>query len=68
MDEKNWEEAISAYESAIKFLDKQGGSIDDVADAWDLIGKANQNMGKKRQKEAKEAFEKADALRKGKTA
>jgi tetratricopeptide (TPR) repeat protein len=68
MDEKNWEEAISAYESAIKFLDKQGGSIDDVADAWELIGKANQNMGKKRQKEAKEAFDKAEALRKGQAA
>jgi tetratricopeptide (TPR) repeat protein len=66
MDEKNWEEAIGAYESTIKFLDKQGGSIDDVADAWELIGKANSNMGKKRQKEAKEAFDKAEALRKGK--
>lgn len=66
MDEKNWEEAIGAYESAIKFLDKQGGSIDDVADAWEMIAKANTNMGKKRVKEAKEAQDKADALRKGK--
>jgi tetratricopeptide (TPR) repeat protein len=66
MDEKNWEEATSAYDSAIKFLDKQGGSIDDVADVWEKIGKALQSQGKK--KESKEALEKADALRKGKAA
>jgi tetratricopeptide (TPR) repeat protein len=66
MDEKDWDEAVSAYESAIKFWDKQGGSIDDIADAWELIGKATQNMGKKKAKDAGKFFEKADALRKGK--
>lgn len=65
-DEKNWDEAIGAYESAIKFWDKQGGSIDDVADAWESIGKSYQGMGGKKAKQAKEYFEKADALRKGK--
>ncbi|MDP2340180.1 MAG: tetratricopeptide repeat protein [Deltaproteobacteria bacterium] len=66
-DEKNWDEAIGAYESAIKFWDKQGGSIDDVADAWEQIGKSYQGMGGKKAKQAKEYFEKADNLRKGKT-
>jgi tetratricopeptide (TPR) repeat protein len=65
-DEKNWDEAIGAYESAIKFWDKQGGSIDDVADAWERIGKATQSMGGKKAKGAKEFFDKAEALRKGK--
>lgn len=65
-DEKNWDEAVGAYESAIKFWDKQGGSIDDVADAWEKIGKATQGMGGKKAKGAKEFFDKADALRKGK--
>ena len=67
MAEKDWEEAVSAFESAIKFWDKQGGSIDDIADAWELVGKAYGNLGKRKAKEAKEALDKADALRKGKT-
>jgi tetratricopeptide (TPR) repeat protein len=66
MAEKDWEEAASAFDSAIKFWDKQGGSIDDIADAWELIGKAYGNMGKKKAKESKDALDKAEGLRKGK--
>ena len=66
-NEKNWDEAVGAYESAIKFWDKQGGAIDDVADAFEQIGKAYQGMGGPKAKQAKEFFEKADNLRKGKT-
>ena len=61
--DKNYDEAIAAFQDAIKFWDKQGGSIDDIADAWENIGKAY--TGAKKTKEAKEAAEKADALRKG---
>ena len=60
-------QAKSAFESAITFWDKQAGSIDDIADAWELVGEAYGNMGKKRAKDAKAALDKADALRKGKT-
>jgi hypothetical protein len=62
--DKEWM-AVSPY--AIKFWDKQGGSIDDIADAWELVGKAYGNLGKRKAKEATEALDKADALRKGKT-
>jgi tetratricopeptide (TPR) repeat protein len=65
-DEKNYDEAVGAYESAIKFWDKQGGSIDDVADAYEAIGKSYQGMGGKKARQAKDFFEKADDLRKGK--
>ncbi len=65
-EEKNWDEAVGAYETAIKFWDKQGGSIDDVADAWEQIGKCYQGMGGKKAKQANEFLEKAEALRKGK--
>jgi len=66
-DEKNWDEAVGAYESAIKFWDKQGGSIDDIADAWEQIGKSYQGMGGTKAKGAKEFLDKADNLRKGRT-
>jgi tetratricopeptide (TPR) repeat protein len=64
--DKNYDEASSAFLDAIKYWDKQGGSIDDKADAWENAGKAF--LGAKKAKEAKEAQEKADALRKGETA
>ena len=64
--EKNWEEAAQLFQQAIKFWDKQGGAIDDVADAWDATGKAYQGMGGKKAKQSGEFFEKAENLRKGK--
>jgi len=63
-DEKNLEEADGAFDSAIKFWDKQGGSLDDIADAWELKGKTLGGM-KGKTKESKEALQKADDLRKG---
>jgi tetratricopeptide (TPR) repeat protein len=64
-DEKNWEEADSAFDSAIKFWDKQGGSLDDIADAWEMKARALGSM-KGKTKESKEAQQKADDLRAGK--
>jgi tetratricopeptide (TPR) repeat protein len=65
-DEKNWEEADSAFDSAIKFWDKQGGSLDDIADAWEQRGKALAGV-KGKTKESKDALQKADDLRHGKS-
>ncbi|HEY1099494.1 MAG TPA: tetratricopeptide repeat protein, partial [Myxococcota bacterium] len=62
--DKNYDDAIGAFQEAIKFWDKQGGSIDDIADAWANISKAYD--GAKKKKEAKEAADKAEALRTGK--
>lgn len=61
--DKNYDEAVGAFADAIKYWDKQGGSIDDIADAWENTAKAY--TGAKKTKEAKEAQDKADALRKG---
>ena len=63
--EKNYEDAVGSLGQAIKIWDKTGASIDLVADAWELTGKAFDAMGKKHKGEAREAFQKADALRKG---
>jgi tetratricopeptide (TPR) repeat protein len=66
--EKNYEDAAQNYAQAVKFWDKQGGSIDRVADAYEGMGKAYDALGKKFRKEASEALEKAAALRKGEKA
>lgn len=63
--EKNYEEAVAAFEQAVKFWDKQGGSIDYVADAYEGIGKAYEAQGKKKKGDAAAAFQKAEELRKG---
>lgn len=65
LQEKNYDEAVQAFEQAVKFWDKQGGSIDYVADAYESMGKAYDAQGKKKKREAAEAFQKADDLRKG---
>lgn len=67
LSERNWDDAVGAFQQAITFWDKQGGSLDDIADAWEQIGKAYQGMGGKKARQAGEFFEKAEALRKGKT-
>jgi hypothetical protein len=56
---------VQSLGQAIKLWDKTGASIDLVADAWELTGKAYDGMGKKHKGDAREAFQKADALRKG---
>lgn len=66
--EKNYEDAAQNYGQAVKFWDKQGGSIDRVADAYEGMGKAYEALGKKFRKEASDALEKAAALRKGEKA
>lgn len=63
--EKNYDDAVGTLAQAIKIWDKTGASIDLVADAWDLTGKAYDAMGKKHKGDARAAFQKADALRKG---
>jgi tetratricopeptide (TPR) repeat protein len=65
MSEKNYEEAAQSFDQAVKFWDKQGGSIDWVADAYEGLGKAYEGMGKAKKKEAAEALQKAADLRKG---
>jgi tetratricopeptide (TPR) repeat protein len=65
LQEKNYDEAVQAFEQAVKFWDKQGGSIDYVADAYENMGKAYDAQGKKKKREAQGAFQKADDLRKG---
>ncbi len=65
MQEKNYEDAVQNYGQAVKFWDKQGGSIDLVADAYEGMGKGYDAQGKKKKKEAQEAFDKAAQLRKG---
>lgn len=65
MAEKNWEDAAQSFEQAVKFWDKQGGSIDAVADAYENMGKAYEAQGKSKRREAAAAFEKAAELRKG---
>jgi tetratricopeptide (TPR) repeat protein len=65
MAEKNYDDAVVSFQEAIKFWDKQGGSVDYVADAWEKIGKAYEAQGKKMKRQADEAFDKAKAIRKG---
>lgn len=65
MAEKNWDDAVQSFEQAVKFWDKQGGSIDAVADAYESIGKAYEAQGKSKRKDAAAAFQKAAELRKG---
>ncbi len=65
LQEKNYDEAVQAFEQAVKFWDKQGGSIDSVADAYESIGKAYGAQGKSKKREADEATQKAEELRKG---
>ena len=65
MQEKNYDEAAGLFTHAITDWDKQGGSIDSVADAYEAMGKAYEGQGKKKKHEAQDAFQKADDLRKG---
>lgn len=65
MAEKNYDDAASSFDQAVKFWDKQGGSIDAVADAYENMGKAYEAQGKAKKKEAADAFQKAAELRKG---
>jgi tetratricopeptide (TPR) repeat protein len=65
MQEKNPDEAAGMYQKAVALWDKQGGSIDLVADAYEALGKAFDAQGKKHKKEAQDAFQKAEDLRKG---
>jgi len=61
--EKNWDDAVATFEQAIRLYDKLGGANDDVAAAYDGLAKAYEGIGKKKAKEAKDASDKAAALR-----
>ena len=68
MQEKNFDEAVGLYQQAVKLWDKQGGSLDSVADAYEGIGKAYDAQGKRHRKDAQDAYQKASDLRKGQKA
>jgi tetratricopeptide (TPR) repeat protein len=66
VEEKDWDSAAASFEKAITLWDKMGGSYDDIAEAWEQKAKALGNV-KGKTKDAKDAQQKADDLRAGKT-
>ncbi len=66
MAEKNYEDAVTLFDGAVKQWEKNGGAAEDIADAYEATGKAYQGMGKKSAGDAAKAFDKAKELRAGK--
>lgn len=63
MQEKNYDDAVTLFDGAVKQWEKYGGQIDDIADAYESMGKAYQALGKKSAADADKAFAKAKELR-----